>query len=206
MPLVNVSPPTYSHRPTIDLMDDETVSAECQESTTVHGLAWSEAVDEPLRVSWWTVGRRAALVLVGCLITAGVVLGWWQWSVREQPVMSGPAAPARVDAPVPAQHPPAAPPVLDTTTAQKMADPPIQLDPDSVYLKLLADAGVMAPTPEKAIANGRLICRQLGEGWSIPGVLGEVSRVNPSLGSERAAGTVWAAVDAYCPQYDNRGQ
>ncbi|WP_176704372.1 DUF732 domain-containing protein [Mycobacterium malmoense] len=95
--------------------------------------------------------------------------------------------------------------MLDTTsTAQKIADPP--LDPDSIYLRLLSDAGVTAPTKDKAIANGHLICQQLAQGDPLPSVMAEVDRINPSLGTARANGTVWAAVDAYCPQYDNRGE
>ncbi|OBL08223.1 hypothetical protein A5646_12875 [Mycobacterium sp. 1245499.0] len=155
-------------------------------------------------MSWRVAWGRAAGVLVVCLMAAAVVvLGWRQLSVQQRPEQPAPRAeaPARVDAPAPISEPAVAPsPPLPSTTgsvAQKMTTPPAALDPDSIYLQLLSDAGVKAPTREKAIANGRLICQQLAQA--------EVDRVNPSLGVERANGTVYAAIDAYCPQFEDRG-
>lgn len=186
-------------------------------------LAWSDVVemDEPGRAPWRAVWGRVAAVLAGCLMAAVlVVLAWRELPARqgseEAPAPSAEAvAAAQADADTPSTAPTVAPrpplPAAAGTVAQKMTTPPhpqaaLPSDPDSIYLQLLSDAGVKAPTREKAIANGHLICQQLAQGSTVDDVKAEVNRVNPSLGVNRSNDTVYAAIVAYCPQYDNRGE
>lgn len=180
---------------------------------TAAALAWSEDTswDEPVGGSWWPVWLRAAALAVGGLVVAGLVVwGWSAWSARDSaPPVAGPVvsyvppAPGREAVVSPA---PVLPPTSGTV-AQKMTTPPVAApDPDAIYLQMLSDAGVKAPTAEKAIANGHLICQQLAQGNTVQDVVSEVGQVNPSLDAARSQGTVYAAIDAYCPQYENRGQ
>lgn len=214
------SPPTTA-ADTADATADETTRAPLPAEGTV--LAWSDdaAPDvEPERAPWGVAWRRAAVVLAVCLMAAAlVVLGWRDWSARHRgaPSLTTESAPATsasppspaastAASPSPAAPAPALPP--SGSVAAKMTPPPPALaaDPDTIYLQLLSDAGVTAPTKDKAIANGRLICQQLGQGNSVQAVVTEVDRVNPSLGPDRSRGTVYAAIDAYCPHYEDRGE
>lgn len=183
-------------------------------------LAWSDdaAADEPERAPWRVAWGRAGTVLAGCLAAAALVVLVWRVLPADRAPTAGARAPAAVTAQsnTPAAGPASAvapSPQLPATTgsvAQKMTTPPAPPasapDPDAIYLQLLSDAGVRAPTDEKAIANGHLICQQLEQGNTVQGVVDLVGRVNPSLGPARSEGTVYAAIDAYCPQYENRGQ
>lgn len=207
------SPPTTA----TDITVGETTRSPRPADDTV--LAWSddEAADvEPEPAPWGVAWRRAAVVLAVCLMAAAlVVLGWRDWSTqhRSTPAPTPEAAPTSAAPPSPttataASPPPAAPsPPPSSSVAAKMTPPPALVpDPDTIYLQLLSDAGVTAPTKDKAIANGRLICQQLAQGHSVQAVVTEVDRVNPSLGPERSKGTVYAAIDAYCPRYEDRGE
>lgn len=211
------SPPTTA-ADSADVTSDETARAPRAADDTV--LAWSgdEGPDvEPERAPWGVAWRRAAVVLAVCLMAAAlVVLGWWDWSAQHRaapaptteaapPTGAPPSSPTTATA---ASVPPAAPALPPSgSVAAKMTPPPaLATDPDTIYLQLLSDAGVTAPTKDKAIANGRLICEQLAQGNSVPAVVAEVDRVNPSLGADRSKGTVYAAIDAYCPHYEDRGE
>lgn len=193
-------------------------TADCIDETV---LAWSDvdAIDtESERATWRAAWGRAAAVLAGCLAVAAVIaLAWRALPADRSPADArAPVADATTiqpSIPAPRPTPAAAPsPPLPATTgsvAQKMTTPPVPaaaVDPDAIYLQMLSDAGVKAPTNEKAIANGHLICQQLAQGNSVQAVISVVARVNPSLDPARSTGTVYAAIDAYCPQYENRGE
>ncbi|MGV0041991.1 DUF732 domain-containing protein [Mycobacterium colombiense] len=183
--------------------------------------AWSDVdeVDEPVGAPWRAAAWRALALVAGGLLVAGVVVaGWMGWLPQRQEAQAPtaatvtPAASAPPQAPLPPPAPASPVEALPSTSggvAQKMTTPPAPIaapDPDTIYLQLLSDAGVKAPTNEKAIANGHLICEQLGQGNTVQAVVAEVGRVNPSLSPAMSKGTVYAAIDAYCPQYENRGE
>ncbi len=197
--------------PTLTAMGDDATEF-LPPDTAPASLAWSDAdtAEEPGRASWRSTWGRSAAVLAVCLMAAAlVVLGWRDLSVPPErasaPRSETPAATQTTTiSPAPAVAPPL--PATTGSVAEKLTIPPAALDPDSIYLQLLSDAGVKAPTREKAIANGHLICQQLAQGSTVDDVKAEVNRVNPSLGVNRSNGTVYAAIVAYCPQYDNRGE
>jgi hypothetical protein len=190
----------------LDAEPDETLaSTEGVEPTS--GLAWSEddSLDEALGGSWRSVLLRAAAVLAFCIVAAvGVVVGWRERSTETTrtppPVV---AATQTTPPPAPTKEAVVNPTVVTTamdSVAQKITPPPPP-DRDTIYLDLLDRAGVTAPTKDKAISNGHLICRALDQGDSIQTVVTEVNRINPSLNHTQSDGAVHAAINAYCPQY-----
>lgn len=194
---------------------DDTVAVDTAMADTV--LAWSadDDVDEPVRASWRIVWARATAVLAGCLVAAVLVVLAWRELPASQGAEDAPAPRAETvaaaQADVPSTAPTVAPSPLPPTTgsvAQKMTTPPSPkpVDPDTIYLQLMSDAGVKAPTNAKAIANGHLICQRLDQGHTVQAVIAEVARVNPSLDPARSKGVVYAAIDAYCPQHEDRGE
>lgn len=204
-----------------ELDSGETTRAPQPADDTVR--AWSDdaAPDvEPERAPWGVAWRRAAVVLAVCLMAAAlVVLAWRELPAQRAeeggaPRPDTPIAMAHAGAPVPSTEPTVAPsaPLPPTTgsVAQKMTAPPrppaAAVDPDAIYLQMLSDAGVKAPTNEKAITNGHLICERLDQGNTVQAVVAEVARVNPSLDPARSRGVVYAAIDAYCPHYEDRGK
>lgn len=203
-----------------ELDSGETTRAPQPADDTV--LAWSDdaAPDVELeRAPWGVAWRRAAVVLAVCLMAAALVVLAWRELPAQRAEEAGPPradtaiAMAQADAPAPSTEPAVAPgpplPATTGTVAQKMTTPPpppgAAVDPDTIYLEMLSDAGVKAPTNEKAIANGHLICQRLDQGNTVQAVVAEVARINPSLDPARSTGVVYAAIDAYCPQYEDRG-
>lgn len=185
-----------------ELEPDETLAA---------SLAWSEddSLDDPPVGSWRSVLLRAAAVLAFCVLAAvGVVLGWRERLTPEAHTPPPVAASQTTPRPAPTKEA-----VVDSSAvttamssvAQKVTPPPPP-DRDTVYLQMLAAAGVTAPTKDKAVSNAHLICKRLAEGPSVDTVVTELNQINPSLNHAQSNGVVYAAIDAYCPQYEDRGE
>lgn len=189
---------------------DDTVAVDTAMADTV--LAWSadDGVDEPVRVSWRNVCGRAAAVLAGCLIAAVlVVLAWRELPERVSEQARTPAAEVvtQPSAAAPSTEP--APPLPATTgsVAQKITPPPLPApDPDTEFLAAMDRAQVHMTTEAEAIGQGHHVCRSLDKGASIQGITAQILSVSPGISEPQVRSVVYAAVDAYCPQYDNRGE
>ncbi|MDM3894727.1 DUF732 domain-containing protein [Mycobacterium intracellulare] len=207
------------------MADDDSVSAD---DTTVHdtmaseflgSTAWSDVddLDEPPSGSWLAVWWRAgALVAAGLLIAGLVVLAWTGWPTPAQqlhaPSAAPPSAPASTipspnPAPENAATPPAVIPPPSGTAAQRITPPPPlpAPDPDTEFLAAMDRAQVHMTTEAAAINQGHQVCKSLDKGASVQGITARILSLSPGITEPQVRAVVDAAVDAYCPQYESRG-
>lgn len=189
---------------------DDTVAVDTAMADTV--LAWSadDDVDEPLRASWRNVCGRAAAVLVGCLMAAGLVILAWRELPEQTPENAPPVAAVtatQARAVAPTSEPPPPLPATTGSVAQKITPPPLPApDPDTEFLAAMDRAQVHMTTEAEAIGQGHHVCRSLDKGASIQGITAQILSVSPGISEPQVRSVVYAAVDAYCPKYDNRGE
>lgn len=187
----------------ISLVGDEETSVDLggEESTP---LAYSEVVEEPVQGSWWSASSHAVMVLAGCLMTAAVVLvGWRAQAVQYRSVPTPAPRGAASSAPPAVSAPTVLPP--SDNAAQKITPPPAP-DPDTEFLAAMDRAQVHMASEAAAIEQGHRVCRSLDSGASVQGVTAKILSISPGLSEPQVRTVVWAAVDAYCPQFDNRGE
>lgn len=114
--------------------DDEADTAASETAMAVASdavLAWSDDddADEPERASWRVVCGRAAAVLAGCLMAAGlVVLAWRELAERSPENAPVAESTTRASAPAPTTTEPAPPlPATTGSVAQKITPRPCPL-------------------------------------------------------------------------------
>jgi hypothetical protein len=203
---VNGKPPKHIERggttPSMTLMaelePDETLAS----INSGESFAWSEddSLDEPVVGSWRAVLLRAAAVLAFCVLTAvSVVVVWREWP-QPQPAPVSSVAPsvqaAEVEVASPAPTSVGLPPVGD---AARMKPP----DPDTRFLAAMDRAEVHMPTKDAAVNQGHLICRSLDQGNSVEAISARLLSLSPGVTYEQIGQVVHAAINAYCPQYEN---
>ncbi|WP_368834367.1 DUF732 domain-containing protein [Mycobacterium intracellulare] len=174
-------------------------------------LAWSDDddADEPVRASWRVVCGRAAAVLAGSLMAAGLVVLSWRELPEQTPENAPPVAVTATQARAVAPATEPAPPLPATTgsVAQKITPPPLPApDPDTEFLAAMDRAQVHMATEPEAINQGHQVCRSLDKGASIQGITAQILSVSPGISEPQVRSVVYAAVDAYCPQFENRGE
>lgn len=152
---------------------------------------------------------RYALGALLVLITAGAVIvtvALFMAQHRSRPVSQGsPAAPA-------APTRPATP--SDAPTSDAPRDPawwnaPLEAvaqhltlaDADAAYLSAIGRAGLVITTPERAIANGHSVCEYLAQGHTPSDAIMNDLAHNPTMSTANARDFIYAAINAYCPQY-----
>lgn len=154
--------------------------------------AWSredDPGDAPAdRQSWQATWRKAGVLLVGGLAVAGaIVLAFWLMSPS-----GSPPPPTNTGAPP-------APSATLSTAPPSIASTPEQ---DQKYVRDLNDHGISFANPQAAIYNGKMVCQNIGQGMTVPQVVGEFRSSNPALSAD-ADTYVAISVHAYCPQHDN---
>lgn len=185
-----------------ELEPDETLAS----IDSGESLAWSEddSLDDPPFGSWRSVWLRAAAVLLFCVLTAVGVVWWEQPAPAGTPPAAAPSPTAVVDpgfiAQVTSTPAPAwLPPVGD---AARMKPP----DPDTKFLAAMDRAEVHMPTTTEAIDQGHRICGALDKGTSVQAVTEKLASLSPGVTFEQIGQVVHAAINAYCPQHETRGE
>jgi Protein of unknown function (DUF732) len=142
------------------------------------------------RQSWSATWRKAGTLLLGCLALAGaIVLAFWLMA----PAAKGPQQPASPSGgatPAPTSSAPAAAPSSIVSTP----------DQDNRYIQNLNDHGISFANPAAAIANGKLVCDDIGRGVAVPQIKSAFRASNPGLDADTY---VSISVRAYCPQNSN---
>ena len=75
-------------------------------------------------------------------------------------------------------------------------------DQDNKYIQALNDRGISFANPDAAIANGKLVCSDIGRGVSVPQITAAFRASNPGL-ADSANTYVTISVQTYCPQNNN---
>jgi len=144
------------------------------------------------RQSWQATWRKAGVLLFGGLVVAGaIVLAFWMLSPSDSPTPAKTGAPPAASSSVVSSSASAAPSSIASTPEQ-----------DQKYVRDLNDRGISFANPQAAIYNGKMVCRNIGQGMTVPQVVTEFRASNPALGAD-ADTYVALSVHAYCPQHDN---
>lgn len=124
---------------------------------------------------------------------------------KQPPVPQPAAAPAPKAAPAPAPQPPAAPirlPPINQVQVPPPAAPPDALDR---FANSLAQQGMhFNQSPATEASEAESMCRELANGGSVQSWITATERKSTNMPPGGAREAVYAAIDAYCPQYDNR--
>jgi hypothetical protein len=70
---------------------------------------------------------------------------------------------------------------------------------DDQFLAALQASGVTYPDPARAIAAGKWVCQEVGQGTQMVDVVKTVQDRNPGLREDNAAKFAAIAATAYCP-------
>jgi hypothetical protein len=151
--------------------------------------------DQAARHSWRAAWSRAAFVVVGGVLVAGIIGGaLWGWTKINNDHQAKPQiAPTSAAAPPPSS----------------VAPPPP--NPDQQFLSLLRQLGLIHDAPQNSVTapwNGHMVCTQLGEGVPFRQIVNELQAAgfaNPADATfEKSRQFAVAAVASYCPQYQSQ--
>jgi hypothetical protein len=192
---------------TVGLNNDETVAAPDSAAPDADDLAWSSDDDENVqrepasdRQSWRATWRiAAALVAAGLVLAGAIVFGRSLLTSHTQTAAPKPAAPPMPKGgatPVPTA--PATGPAPSAAPSSIVSTP----DQDNKYVQALNDRGISFANPDAAIANGKMVCDDIGRGVSVPQIIAAFRASNPALGDD-ANTYVTISVHTYCPQNNN---
>jgi hypothetical protein len=138
--------------------------------------------------SWGATVQRAGALLGICLVVAGgIFLVHWLTSSPKSPEKK----PDTPSAAAPSTSVSTLPPVMITSTQGQ----------DNTFIAALKNKGIGDLDPQGAIANGKTVCQNLSQGESLEQVRSEFVRQSQFPGN--ANDFVTAAINVYCPQYDN---
>ncbi len=168
-------------------------------------LAWSQgtgSVDdrhddrdsqrEPatVRQSWSaTLGRAGALLGIGLLVAGAIVLAHL--------VLSKPKSANQATAPAATSTAP--PTSVRTRAPVSITSTP---DQDDSYIAALNEKGITFANPATAIQNGKTVCQNIAQGYTVQQVVQQFREQSPDF-SDRANDIVTLSVHAYCPQYNS---
>jgi hypothetical protein len=207
---------------TAGLNNDETVAVPNSAAPDAAGLAWSSNDDGDGeregsgrrdddgqrdraggRQSWRATWRIAAALVAAALVAAGLVLAGaivFGRSLLTSDTKTGspkPAAPATPkDSATPAPTAPGSPPSAGPSSIVSTPDQ------DNKYIQALNARGISFANPDAAIANGKLVCDDIGRGVSVPQITAAFRASNPGL-ADSANAYVTISVQTYCPQNNN---
>lgn len=179
-----------------------------RKSTDSVELAWSQgtaSVDddhddrdsqrEPATVhqSWSaTLGRAGALLGIGLLVAGAIVLA--------HSVLSKPKSANQATAPAaPAATSTAPPTSVRTRAPVSITSTP---DQDNSYIAALNQKGITFANPATAIQNGKTVCQNIAQGYTVQQVVQQFREQSPDF-SDKANDIVTLSVHAYCPQYNS---
>ncbi|MGE2814358.1 DUF732 domain-containing protein [Mycobacterium heidelbergense] len=198
---------------TAGLNNDETVAVPNSAAPEVAELAWSSNDDDgdgerdggdrrdddgqPARAgdrqSWRATWRiAAALVAAGLVLAGAIVFGRSLLAGDTKAAAPRPAAPATPKGGATPGSPAGSPPSSIVSTP----------DQDNKYIQALNDRGISFANPDAAIANGKLVCSDIGRGVSVPQITAAFRASNPGL-ADSANTYVTISVQTYCPQNNN---
>ncbi|WP_233147913.1 DUF732 domain-containing protein [Mycobacterium sp. IS-836] len=199
---------------TAGLNNDETVAVPNSAAPDAAELAWSSNDDSDEsdgddlrdddgqrgragdRQSWRATWRIAAALVAAGLVLAGAIVFGRSLLTGDTKAAPKPAAPATPKGGATpgstAGSPPSAGPSSIVSTP----------DQDNKYIQALNDRGISFANPDAAIANGKLVCSDIGRGVSVPQITAAFRASNPGL-ADSANTYVTISVQTYCPQNNN---
>lgn len=199
---------------TVGLNNDETVAVPNSAAPDAAELAWSSNDDGDGesggddrrdddgqlgragdRQSWRATWRIAAALVAAGLVLAGAIVFGRSLLTGDNKAAPKPAAPATPKGgatPGSTGAPPSAGPSSIVSTP----------DQDNKYIQALNDRGISFANPDAAIANGKLVCSDIGRGVSVPQITAAFRASNPGL-ADSANTYVTISVQTYCPQNNN---
>ena len=94
-------------------------------------------------------------------------------------------------------------PTNSSASAQALT-PSAAQNPNAIFFAMLAESGIPVPTDmTTVVSDGRNICKCLPMGHTPAAAAEQTSLVHPSSTATQSSGYVYAAIDAYCPKYEN---
>ncbi|BBX74415.1 DUF732 domain-containing protein [Mycobacterium shinjukuense] len=130
-----------------------------------------------------TMGRAAALLLVGLGLAGAIIAGHWALTRSPTPTEAAP---------------PPVGPTASATSSASAATISSTPDQDGQYIQALNDRGISVANPEAAIHNGKVVCQNIRQGMTVAQVVAEFRASNPAL-SDDATAYVDISIRAYCP-------
>jgi hypothetical protein len=138
--------------------------------------------------SWGATVQRAGALLGICLVVAGAIFGvHWLTTSPKSPEKK----PETPTAAAPSTSISTLPPVMITSSPGQ----------DDKFMAALKGKGIGGLDPQGAIGNGKTVCQNLSQGESLEQVRSEFVKQSQFPGN--ANDFVTAAINVYCPQYNN---
>lgn len=201
--------------------DDTVAGAVCDETAVVLDvaiteaaeLAWSadDADEDPQPSHRRYVFPLALVVLAAAavVVTATLFVGQLRHHTAaagaDSTVTQAAPSPAAVE-PVPTVVAPSLTAALQTA-ASATAQPKTLADADAAYLSALSRAGFTPTNLTGAVADGHSVCTYISQGHTPQDAVVSVNvSSNNAMTVPLAYAFVRAAIDAYCPQYQMRGE
>jgi Protein of unknown function (DUF732) len=161
-----------------DDLGDDVQEEESQEAAT--GQSWSAT----LRIA-------GLLVAAGLVLAGAIVLGRWLLAPGSSPTKAAPSqAPTTLTSAEPANSATAGPTPTSITSTP---------DQDKRYIQSLNNKGITFSNPETAVANGKMVCNDLGRGVTRQAEADAFRQSNPDLAG-KADDYIDVSIQAYCPQ------
>lgn len=154
---------------------------------------------------------RYALAILLFIVTAGAVvvtagLLMSQLDKRDSHAQSLPPAgtTSATQTVTPAEDQPApalSDPARWNSVLEAIAQHQTLADADAAYLSALYSAGLVITTPERAIDSGHSVCSYLAQGHAPSDAIMHDMEISPTMTTANARDFIYAAINAYCPQY-----